>query len=400
MNPPGATMRLFVALVPPADALAELAAAVDALRSTPACAGRGPSSGTSRWRSSPRSTTAPARPCPAARAGRARHPPPTLALAGGGRFGQVLWTRVDGDRIALRRLADTVRAAARRCGLPTDPRPYRPHLTLARASRTAPDLAPLATALTASRAGRGRRPTCTSCAASLGAGPGGTAHHEPLASWPLSVDRESSSGVGCTRRSDAATLPARGPDRRVLPRYRTRRRSTGSWWSSTRSCATAATGCSSCGAPTTATGSCPAGASRSARRPPKPSSGRSSRRAASRSRSPASPGSTPIPRTSSSTRVEGARQQVAVCLHARARPAHGELPRPDDDETTAAAWFTPAETTTLAMHPDVRRRLDARPRRPDGRRTSTDERRVVDHVPPGRALSDTSDAGYGRYVAS
>ena len=54
--------------------------------------------------------------------------------------------------------------------------------------------------------------------------------------------------------------------------------------------------------------------------------------------------------------VEGARQQVAVCMHARpARP--GELPRPDDDETTAAAWFTAAETTTLTMHPDVRRRL-------------------------------------------
>jgi len=45
-----------------------------------------------------------------------------------------------------------------------------------------------------------------------------------------------------------------------------------------------------------------------------------------------------------------------VCVHARpAQP--GELPRPDDDETTAAAWFTAAETTTLAMHPDVRRRL-------------------------------------------
>ena len=54
--------------------------------------------------------------------------------------------------------------------------------------------------------------------------------------------------------------------------------------------------------------------------------------------------------------VEGARQQVAVCVHARpARP--GELPRPDDDETTAAAWFTTAETAILAMHPAVRRRL-------------------------------------------
>jgi len=54
--------------------------------------------------------------------------------------------------------------------------------------------------------------------------------------------------------------------------------------------------------------------------------------------------------------VEGARQQVAICLHARPlRP--DEQPRPDGDETMAAAWFTAAETTALAMHPDVRRRL-------------------------------------------
>ena len=54
--------------------------------------------------------------------------------------------------------------------------------------------------------------------------------------------------------------------------------------------------------------------------------------------------------------IEGARQQVAVCLHARVVQA-GELPRPDGDETTAASWFTPAETNALAMHPAVRRRL-------------------------------------------
>ena len=54
--------------------------------------------------------------------------------------------------------------------------------------------------------------------------------------------------------------------------------------------------------------------------------------------------------------IEGARQQVAVCLHARVVRA-GEQPRPDGDETTAASWFTPAETADLAMHPAVRRRL-------------------------------------------
>lgn len=187
MNPPGATMRLFVALVPPADALAELAAAVDALRSTPGLRWTRPE----QWHVTlaflaevddrTRAALVP-------RLERAahRHAPLTLALAGGGRFGQVLWTRVDGDRVALRGLADSVRAAARRCGLPTDARPYRPHLTLARASRPAPDLAPLATALD----GFAGRPWTASdlhlVRSVLGAGPGGTAHHEPLASWPLS----------------------------------------------------------------------------------------------------------------------------------------------------------------------------------------------------------------------
>jgi hypothetical protein len=54
--------------------------------------------------------------------------------------------------------------------------------------------------------------------------------------------------------------------------------------------------------------------------------------------------------------VEGGRQQVALCLHARpVRP--DRRPRPDGMEATAAAWFTAAETAALAMHPDVRRRL-------------------------------------------
>jgi len=54
--------------------------------------------------------------------------------------------------------------------------------------------------------------------------------------------------------------------------------------------------------------------------------------------------------------VEGGRQQVALCLHAR--PVRSDRgPRPDGVEATEAAWFTAAETAALAMHPDVRRRL-------------------------------------------
>jgi len=54
--------------------------------------------------------------------------------------------------------------------------------------------------------------------------------------------------------------------------------------------------------------------------------------------------------------VEGARQQVALCVHAR--PQQPEPPpRPDGEEAVAAAWFTIDETTALAMHPAVRVRL-------------------------------------------
>jgi 2'-5' RNA ligase len=39
---------------------------------------------------------------------------------------------VQGDRDRLGRLSETVAAAARRCRLKVDERPYRPHVTLAR----------------------------------------------------------------------------------------------------------------------------------------------------------------------------------------------------------------------------------------------------------------------------
>ncbi|HEX2262681.1 MAG TPA: RNA 2',3'-cyclic phosphodiesterase, partial [Pseudonocardiaceae bacterium] len=78
----------------------------------------------------------------------ARHPPLLLSFGGGGRFGhQVLWTRVQGDRDGLCRLADSVRAAARRSRLPMEQRPYRPHLTLARSDGET-DLRPLVERLT------------------------------------------------------------------------------------------------------------------------------------------------------------------------------------------------------------------------------------------------------------
>jgi RNA 2',3'-cyclic 3'-phosphodiesterase len=188
VSPPGEAMRLFVALVPPADAVAELAAAVDPLQATPGLRWTRPEQWhvTLAFLAEVDDRTRAALTPRLERVAR-RHAPLTLALAGGGRFGrQVLWTRVDGDRLALRRLADAVRAAARRCGLPFDARPYRPHLTLARAGRSAPDLAPVAAALD----GFAGRPWSAShlhlVRSVLGAGPGGTPRHEAVAAWPLS----------------------------------------------------------------------------------------------------------------------------------------------------------------------------------------------------------------------
>jgi RNA 2',3'-cyclic 3'-phosphodiesterase len=62
-----------------------------------------------------------------------------LALAGGGSFppaprpARLLWCGIAGDVALLTRLAERAVAAGRRCGVATDIRPFRPHLTLARA---------------------------------------------------------------------------------------------------------------------------------------------------------------------------------------------------------------------------------------------------------------------------
>ena len=142
-------MRLFVALVPPPEAVADLEAALAAVRSRQFGLRWIPPE---RWhltlaflgeveeRRLPDLTDRLLRAA-------ARHPPLALRFAGGGRFGrQVLWAGVGGDVAVLGRLADSVTAAARRARLDVDDRPYRPHLTLAR-TRTPVDLRPLVPAL-------------------------------------------------------------------------------------------------------------------------------------------------------------------------------------------------------------------------------------------------------------
>ncbi|MFD0383674.1 RNA 2',3'-cyclic phosphodiesterase [Streptomyces stramineus] len=69
-----------------------------------------------------------------------RHPPHELRFAGAGRFDdRVLWIGADGDRTALRDLARSAAAGARRAGVEADGKhPFRAHLTLARATDPVP----------------------------------------------------------------------------------------------------------------------------------------------------------------------------------------------------------------------------------------------------------------------
>ncbi|MGW7261825.1 RNA 2',3'-cyclic phosphodiesterase [Streptomyces sp. NPDC054842] len=145
-------MRLFAAVLPPEEAVRELAAAVDGLR-------RLPGADALRWTGRPgwhftlafygevADDVLPELSARLARAARRSTPFP-LALRGGGHFGgRALWAGAAGDVGALRLLAERAEAAARKAGLPTEEhRRYRPHLTVAR-SRGGADLSPSVRAL-------------------------------------------------------------------------------------------------------------------------------------------------------------------------------------------------------------------------------------------------------------
>ena len=133
-------MRLFVAITPPRAVLLEVRAAVDALKrgNTPEI------NALLRW-TRPETwhitvafygeVTEEKAADLADRLGRvaARTTPMELSLAGAGRFGpRALWFGVQGQHDRLGRLAEASGAAARRCHIRMEDRPYRPHLTLAR----------------------------------------------------------------------------------------------------------------------------------------------------------------------------------------------------------------------------------------------------------------------------
>jgi 2'-5' RNA ligase len=120
----------------------------------------------------------------------ARTPPLDLSLGDGGRFGhRVLWTRVRGETEALDTLVEAVRAAAEHAGVPLGERPYRPHLTLARARDERTDLAPAVDALACFDGTAWTAGELHLVRSHLGAGAGGTAAHEPFGTSALSGER-------------------------------------------------------------------------------------------------------------------------------------------------------------------------------------------------------------------
>ena len=117
-----------------------------------------------------------------------RHPQQLLAFTGGGAFprphrARVLWAGVQCDRSALSRLAASVAAGARRAGAPPpdEARKYHPHLTLARCSPPA-DVAELASGL----AGFTGTPWLADSICLMHSQlSGGAPRYHTVASWPL-----------------------------------------------------------------------------------------------------------------------------------------------------------------------------------------------------------------------
>jgi RNA 2',3'-cyclic 3'-phosphodiesterase len=117
----------------------------------------------------------------------ARHHPLELRLSGAGQFGnRVLFVKLSGDLPAMKRLAASVGAAARRAGVPMPDRPYRAHLTLARTGTTGADeLRLIAARLAAFESSPWTAAGFDLVQSRLGRGPGRRAEYRTVASWPL-----------------------------------------------------------------------------------------------------------------------------------------------------------------------------------------------------------------------
>ena len=198
-------MRLFVALTPPADILAEIERATAPLRDgTPSPAPAAPAGPRLRWvgRDAMHVTLAFLGEVPddrvtglSVRLERAagRHQRTALCVIGAGAFpaaakARVLFARIGGrpDQLAaLRALAGSVAAGARRAGAPPpgEGRRFRPHLTLARSSLPA-DLGPLIAALAGFSSSEWNADRIDLIRSYTGPRP----RYETLGSWPLRPD--------------------------------------------------------------------------------------------------------------------------------------------------------------------------------------------------------------------
>jgi RNA 2',3'-cyclic 3'-phosphodiesterase len=184
-------MRLFVAIVPPAAVLAELAAAVRPLQA------EAPDlrwASTSSWHltlaflGEVNERILPDLSMRLERAAR-RHPPQRLAIASGGAFpvpsrARVVWAGVAADNGALRALAGSVAAGARRAGAPPpdEKRKYHPHLTLARCREPA-DVTTLTAALAGFSTSAWTAPSVHLIRSYLGGSE--ASRYEVIADWPL-----------------------------------------------------------------------------------------------------------------------------------------------------------------------------------------------------------------------
>ncbi len=186
-------MRLFAAALPPESAVEELAARVRRLRQLPGAdrlrwTGRAGWHFTLAFYGEVPDAVLPELRERLARAAR-RYEPIPLRLKGGGRFAdRVVWAGADGDLPALRKLADSASAAARRAGVEmSGHRAYTPHLTVARNRGGALDLDPFVEALTDFEGGAWTVRELALVRSRLPAGgvPGEQPRYETVAAWPL-----------------------------------------------------------------------------------------------------------------------------------------------------------------------------------------------------------------------
>lgn len=186
-------MRLFVAITPPATALAGIDAAVAPLRAArPELTWSSPESWhvTLAFLGEVDEAVVPRLAVRLERAA-GRHPRLELSTAGAGAFptaprARVLWTGVRGDPAALRAMSASVAAGASRAGAPPPgaPRRFRPHITLARCRQPA-DVRPLVTALAGYSGPAWTADRIHLIRSYLGPRP----RYESLGDWPLRVPR-------------------------------------------------------------------------------------------------------------------------------------------------------------------------------------------------------------------